>query len=212
MDIKEFNAQVSKSRNCSSCPLYKKGTFVGGETNDNKAEQKTVMFVGLNPGNEEAKQGRPFIGPSGQLLRKYMYRVKSWAIINSLLCHTANESAIPDGCAGKCRENLLKYWQVFHPAIIVPCGNGAASIFNIPDGISVANRNMYYYLPKTGRMTLIMPIFHPSAILRSGGESGARCQEFIARLNLIAEWEKKVDPDKPDLGIHKKQLKTFRKL
>jgi uracil-DNA glycosylase family 4 len=40
------------------------GTFVAGEGPSNAK----VMLIGQNPGGEEAKQGRPFVGKSGKYL------------------------------------------------------------------------------------------------------------------------------------------------
>jgi DNA polymerase len=50
---------------CTACDLYKTGTqTVFGEGTRN-AE---AMFVGEQPGDQEDKAGRPFVGPAGQLL------------------------------------------------------------------------------------------------------------------------------------------------
>jgi uracil-DNA glycosylase family protein len=50
---------------CKACPLWKTGTqTVFGEGSAN-AE---IVFVGEQPGDEEDKTGRPFVGPAGRLL------------------------------------------------------------------------------------------------------------------------------------------------
>jgi uracil-DNA glycosylase len=50
---------------CTACDLYKTGTqTVFGEGTRN-AE---VMFVGEQPGDQEDKAGKPFVGPAGRLL------------------------------------------------------------------------------------------------------------------------------------------------
>lgn len=51
---------------CRVCKANKIGLMVFGEGN----LDADVMFVGEAPGKQEAKSGRPFIGRSGQLLRK----------------------------------------------------------------------------------------------------------------------------------------------
>ncbi len=52
---------------CTACDLYKTGTqvVVGEGPEDAKA-----MFVGEQPGDQEDKLGRPFVGPAGKLLDK----------------------------------------------------------------------------------------------------------------------------------------------
>jgi uracil-DNA glycosylase len=55
------------SEHCEGCPLYLNATqVVFGEG----ARRARVMLVGEQPGNAEDLQGRPFVGPAGQLLDK----------------------------------------------------------------------------------------------------------------------------------------------
>src|SRR5438477_9735274 len=62
MELDEVRAEAA---GCRACPLWKTGTqTVFGEGSDS-AE---VMFVGEQPGDQEDKQGRPFVGPAGRLL------------------------------------------------------------------------------------------------------------------------------------------------
>jgi DNA polymerase len=53
-------------QNCRGCDLYRHATqAVAGEG----PAYSRVVLVGEQPGHEEDRQGRPFIGPAGQLLR-----------------------------------------------------------------------------------------------------------------------------------------------
>jgi uracil-DNA glycosylase family protein len=49
---------------CKACPLWKTGTQTVFGEGSAKAE---VMFVGEQPGDQEDKEGRPFVGPAGKL-------------------------------------------------------------------------------------------------------------------------------------------------
>ena len=50
---------------CRACPLWQTGTqTVFGEG----PAKASVMFVGEQPGDQEDRQGRPFVGPAGRLL------------------------------------------------------------------------------------------------------------------------------------------------
>src|SRR5438552_17492909 len=50
---------------CRGCPLYANATqAVLGEG----ARESEVMLVGEQPGDQEDRQGRPFVGPAGRLL------------------------------------------------------------------------------------------------------------------------------------------------
>src|SRR5919202_3265005 len=50
---------------CRGCGLWERGTqTVFGEG----GAEAQVMFVGEQPGDQEDRQGRPFVGPAGRLL------------------------------------------------------------------------------------------------------------------------------------------------
>src|SRR3954452_9341798 len=50
---------------CRGCPLWQTGTqTVFGEG----AAEARIVFVGEQPGDQEDKQGRPFVGPAGRVL------------------------------------------------------------------------------------------------------------------------------------------------
>src|SRR5690349_12973805 len=51
-------------QDCKGCDLYKGG--VHGVMGEGPRDAK-VMFVGEQPGDQEDKQGRPFVGPAGKL-------------------------------------------------------------------------------------------------------------------------------------------------
>jgi uracil-DNA glycosylase family protein len=55
----------AEAAGCTRCELYKRGTqTVFGEG----ARHARVMLVGEQPGDQEDKTGRPFVGPAGRLL------------------------------------------------------------------------------------------------------------------------------------------------
>jgi DNA polymerase len=66
-------ARPSKGRTkCHGCDLYRYATqavFGELETGLNAAKPKvSIMMIGEQPGDREDKEGRPFVGPAGQLL------------------------------------------------------------------------------------------------------------------------------------------------
>src|SRR3989475_11673514 len=64
--LKEVAAEVST---CARCDLCKSRTrAVPGEGNSHAK----ILFIGEGPGFHEDKQGRPFVGPSGQLLQELL--------------------------------------------------------------------------------------------------------------------------------------------
>lgn len=51
-------------------------------------ESPRIAFWGMGPGEQEDKQGRPFVGPAGDLLRTSLktLKIKNYQLINSVLC------------------------------------------------------------------------------------------------------------------------------
>lgn len=62
-DLKRIASQIEKCRTCRSGKI---GKAVPGEGNS----EADIMFIGEAPGKKEAESGRPFVGRSGQLLRR----------------------------------------------------------------------------------------------------------------------------------------------
>lgn len=66
MALKELNEQIV---NCRKCRLWKDARHaVAGEGPENAA----VMLVGQNPGEEEDKVGKPFVGRAGKFLSEVL--------------------------------------------------------------------------------------------------------------------------------------------
>lgn len=60
-----LSALREASKTCRGCDLFERGTqTVFGEG----ARESELMMVGEQPGDYEDRQGRPFVGPAGQLL------------------------------------------------------------------------------------------------------------------------------------------------
>lgn len=58
-----------EAETCTRCPLYREATqTVFGEG----PEDATIVLVGEQPGDQEDIEGRPFVGPAGQVLDRAM--------------------------------------------------------------------------------------------------------------------------------------------
>ena len=62
---KQWNELREEARHCEACPLYRNATqTVFGEGPVNAR----IVFIGEQPGDQEDRAGRPFVGPAGRLL------------------------------------------------------------------------------------------------------------------------------------------------
>jgi DNA polymerase len=65
MAIKSLTALRKAEAKCTRCPLYKDATHVvAGEG----PAHASIMMVGEQPGDQEDRRGKPFIGPAGRIL------------------------------------------------------------------------------------------------------------------------------------------------
>jgi DNA polymerase len=64
-DIKSLSALRDAEAGCTRCPLYRNATHVVPGEGPKRAQ---VMLVGEQPGDQEDKQGHPFVGPAGRIL------------------------------------------------------------------------------------------------------------------------------------------------
>jgi uracil-DNA glycosylase family protein len=64
-DSRALSRLASAARDCRGCPLYRYATqTVFGEG----PRRAAIVLVGEQPGDQEDRAGRPFVGPAGQLL------------------------------------------------------------------------------------------------------------------------------------------------
>jgi uracil-DNA glycosylase len=67
LPITSLKALRAAEEKCTRCPLYKHATQVVPGEGPARAR---IMMVGEQPGDQEDKQGRPFVGPAGGVLAK----------------------------------------------------------------------------------------------------------------------------------------------
>jgi uracil-DNA glycosylase len=131
MSLEELNLQIY---GCKKCRLWvgAKHAVVGeGPLN------ATAMVVGQNPGAEEDKVGRPFIGRAGKYLTKTLleFGIKREDLyITNIVKHTSpqNRKPLPDEVA-TCLPYLTAQIRFIKPKIIVLLGASAKECPRLPD-------------------------------------------------------------------------------
>lgn len=196
--IKNFNKSIEDSRTgCKeACPLWDK-TFVGMDTDNGNVGQRNILFLGLNPGEEEAEPNakRPFVGAAGQLLRKALKEIgfTSWAMVNSILCSTPNQASIenPALCQRLCSRYVTTFVHKIKPKCIVPMGATACQVFGLDKKIQVESTKLYILERQTSRSSteespiVLAPCVHPSRVLRKGGAKSTEYGTLLTRLEEI---------------------------
>ncbi len=148
---------------CSKCPLASTRIHaVPGEGNP----EARIMFIGEGPGQEEDKQGRPFVGQAGQLLDKMMAAIgldrTNAYIANIVKCRPPQNRVPEEEEANECLYYLRKQFAVIKPKIVV-CLGATAAKYIIDRNIRITRDRGNWY-EKMG--TSFIATYHPSALLR----------------------------------------------
>jgi DNA polymerase len=171
---------AAEAAGCTNCKLAGLGrTKVVFGMGDPHAD---LMFVGEGPGAEEDRQGLPFVGRSGQLLDKLMLdelgitRDRCY-IANVTKCRPpGNRDPEPDEIAA-CRPWLERQIELIEPKVIVTLGNFATKLLlETRDGITKVRGRAYPF--RTG---VLIPTYHPAAVLRGGAEQMAQMRADLIR-------------------------------
>ena len=149
---------------CQGCLLWTLGTqAVFGEG----PRQAEVMFVGEQPGDQEDKAGRPFVGPAGELLTRIIQAIdltrEQVYIANVVKCRPpGNRDPQPDEVAA-CRGYLERQIDLVRPRVIVALGKTAAQ--TLLGNESPVGRMRGQRVAVRGVPTLVT--YHPAALLRN---------------------------------------------
>ena len=149
---------------CTRCPLHRtRRNLVFGEGSPGAK----LVFVGEAPGEEEDKQGRPFVGRAGQLLTKIISAMglarEDVYICNILKCRPPGNRNPKEDEIATCEPFLVKQLEAIRPEIICALGTFAAkTLLRTEAPISSIRGKFHDY---HGRK--LMPTYHPAYLLRN---------------------------------------------
>ena len=160
---------------CTRCRLCRGRTNIVPGEGDPCAD---LMFVGEGPGQEEDRQGRPFVGPSGELLTRMIHAIgmerSECYIANVVKCRPpGNRNPAPDEAAA-CLDYLRMQTVLVRPKIIVLLGKVAASTLLRKEIFITRDHGMWF----ERKGIYFMPTYHPSALLRDPGKKREAWEDF----------------------------------
>ena len=171
---------------CTRCKLADGRTQVVFGTGDPAAD---VMFIGEGPGAEEDRQGLPFVGRSGQLLDRLVWEEmgldrKTEAYTGNVLkCRPPNNRDPEPEEIEACWPWLEQQLDLIAPKVVVTLGNFATrTLLKSTDGITKLRGRSYPF-----RSGVLIPTFHPAAVLRGGAEPMAKMRADLVRAKLALE-------------------------
>lgn len=182
-DSLDLAGLAAAAADCVRCPLAEGRTTVVFGAGDPHAD---LMLVGEGPGAEEDRQGLPFVGRSGKLLDELLAQEvglqrSAVYIANVVKCRPpANRDPQPEEIAA-CRPYLQRQVELVAPRVLVTLGNFATKVLlDTTEGITRLRGRRYAW----GDGVVLVPTYHPAALLRGGGERIAECRADLVRARL----------------------------
>jgi uracil-DNA glycosylase len=184
-----FEGLRASAADCRACELWSRATqtvFGEGPT------PAPMMLVGEQPGDEEDKSGRPFVGPAGRVLDQALREARierSDVYVTNAVKHfkwkprgkrrihdTPNRTEVT-----ACHPWLAAELEVARPEVLVVLGATAAQALLGP--AFRVSRERGRDLPGTGLAQHVVASIHPSAVLRVPEEADRE----IARGQLTSD-------------------------
>jgi len=172
---------------CRRCGLWRTRTnLVFGEGNPNAK----VMFVGEAPGEEEDRQGRPFVGLAGKLLTRLM-RDAGWEreevyIANVLKCRPPGNRNPKEEEIEACSPFLLKQIEAIKPRVICALGTFSAQLLI---GKKLPISRIRGRLLEGWKGYRIFPTYHPAYLLRNPRQKTVALMD-LRNLKALVEGER----------------------
>jgi DNA polymerase len=180
------------AQSCKGCDLYKNATqTVFGEGPD----KARMVLVGEQPGDQEDKQGHPFVGPAGRLLDKALAEAgisREQVYVTNAVKHFKyiwrgkrrlhQKPSVREVAA--CRPWLEAEIEQVQPKVVVCMGATAAqSVIGRP--VPITRERGKFIESKTGPVTFIT--IHPSAIYRQRDEAerDREYRRFASEMKLV---------------------------
>jgi DNA polymerase len=190
MTLEELREEAAR---CRACPLWQTGTqTVFGEG----PEDAPVMFVGEQPGDQEDKEGRPFVGPAGRIFDRALEEAgidRAQSYVTNAVKHFKWEARGKRRIHAKptwsetmaCRPWLEAEIEVVRPKVIVCLGATAAQSLLGKQFRVTKQRGEWIESEWAEHVTATI---HPSAILRQRDDESrhAEMAKLVADLKKVA--------------------------
>ncbi|HEX5034255.1 MAG TPA: UdgX family uracil-DNA binding protein [bacterium] len=177
---------------CRGCPLYRRATQTVFGEGAMKAE---VLLVGEQPGDQEDKAGKPFVGPAGKMLEKALLEAglrRSEFYVTNAVKHfkwrPQGDKRIHEkpnsGEITACKPWLKAELELIQPQILVCLGSTAAQAV-LGRKVTI-KRERGRFFPTTFAAATYVTV-HPSSLLRQPDSMSRRkaYREFLADMKKV---------------------------
>jgi DNA polymerase len=183
----ELRDAVANCRACGLCQSRTQPVFGVGH------EQADWMIIGEAPGEQEDKQGQPFVGRAGQLLDRMLSAIdltraeeapsKQVFIANVLKCRPpANRNPQPQEVA-QCEPFLMRQIELVQPKVIMAMGRFAVqSLLKSADPIGRLRGRVH----EVAGVPVVVT-YHPAYLLRSPADKSLAWDDLCLAREVMAK-------------------------
>jgi uracil-DNA glycosylase len=182
------------TRHCTLCELHTGRTHAVPGEGPVDAE---VMLIGEGPGFHEDRQGRPFVGPSGQFLDQLLGMAglsrPQVFIGNVVKCRPPkNRDPQPEEVKTCTEHYLFRQIEAINPRVIVTLGRFSMNLFMPGERISRIHGQ-----PRRINGHLIVPMLHPAAALHQPQNRPLLEADFRRLPEILAQAAREAAPPPP---------------
>lgn len=152
--------------------------------------QSKIMICGMVPADEENKVGIPFVGRAGKLLDKMLQDVglgpDDVYITNLVKCYLRAGLPLEQVWIDSCLPYIISQVGIIKPKVILTLGKDASfTLAGLENKLTMGRvrGKVFDYLGGSK----IVPTYHPSYLLRGGGENHKSYYDVLKDFRLAQE-------------------------
>lgn len=183
-DLSALGEAIAACQGCGLC-ASRHHVVVGAG-----AVQPAIMVVGEAPGEQEDRQGLPFVGRSGMLLDNMLSAIGAGRdsnvyVANAIKCRPpGNRNPRPEESAA-CHPFLMRQIELVDPRTILVLGRVAAQALLSTDASLQSLRGREVSVTVAGKVIPAVVSYHPAYLLRRQTEKAAAWED-LQRVRTIA--------------------------
>ena len=185
IELLEWDALEQTVAACRACKLCEGRTRTVFGVGDRNADW---LLVGEAPGENEDRQGEPFVGQAGKLLDNMLKalgldRTSKVYIANVLKCRPPNNRAPEPAEAHACAPYLDRQLDLVAPRLIVALGRSAAGrLLDTDAPVSSLRNRVHRY-----RGTPLVVTYHPAYLLRTPADKAKAWEDLLFARRVLRE-------------------------
>jgi len=145
-----------------------------------------VMLVGEAPGADEDRQGKPFVGVSGQLLDRMLAGIgldRTGVYITNVIPWRPPANRTPSAAElAACLPFVQRHIALVNPQILVLVGGiSAKALLETSEGIMrLRGKWRDYRVAETGAVIPVLPTYHPAYLLRQPAQKRDSWRDLLS--------------------------------